>query len=305
MVLELYGWASYHLLHDSLDWRECGWDGGFVELVENLRILTTPQQGCIMDPCTTPPPSEVVSMVRHCIPVHYLWKIRNGAPPIGGWIKPTGEAAQFNPYAFEHAYDYMAFRQAGGDYNNTAMDCSKLGHSSANKLYAHFHHSLKHKQMFDLLPPEGMVSGKKKMHYFVQEFAGGELTKINKQAMMNLIDEDAGEVLTKKYSTGDMQLMTKVNLSIPYNGMDLVEFFNTFDSSQATLVEDVTNQVASSAIPIETNQFDLLVSASDSGHVDAIAPSIETPSAMSSPLLISKLPLSAPEQSHDVIGYHG
>lgn len=235
MVLELYGWASYHLLRDSQDWTQRNWDDGFVGLVQNLRILTAPRRGCIIDPLSTQL-AEVVTMVRHGVPVHYQWKGRNSGMVVGGWVEPTGEAAQFDPYTFEHAYDYAAFMQAGGDYDNTAMNRCILGRPSANALYREFILT-KHVALFRLpSPPEGKVK-KNKTRYFAREFVGGRLTEITKQAMTNLINEEAGKVYREKRASGDMQLLTKVSLRIPQHGLDLQKFFvDYFDGVEHDVV---------------------------------------------------------------------
>jgi hypothetical protein len=262
VVLELYGWASYHLLRDPHDWCEHGWDDGFVDLVKNLRILIVPRRGCIIHPSSIAP-AEVATLVRHSVPVHYQWKGQNSEMVIGGWIEPTGAGAQFDPYAFPQAYDYGAFLEAGGDYNKSAMDRSKLGCSSANKLYRQFIRTKRNrKPIYNLLPPPQKCVGRSRMRYFVREFVGGQLTEISKQAMAGLIDDEVGELFTEKRPTGDMQLMTKINLSLPYRGVDLVKFFDELDSAElakAPLNEHVTNQVTGSVAcqsVIGTNQSD-------------------------------------------------
>jgi hypothetical protein len=251
VVLELYGWASYHLYRDPQDWCERCWDDGFVELVKKLHILDVPRRGCIINPVLTPS-AEVVTLVRHNVPVHYEWKSRLSGLVQGGWLPPSAEALRFDPYAFGNTHDYAAFLQAGGEYNNTAMDRSILGHKSANELCEQYFSS-KRTILYDLPrpPPKKGSSGKRKARYFVREYVGGRLTEISKNAMSTLIDEEAGELYTEKRPTGDMQLMTKSDFSLPCPGLDLVKFFNDLDSAtlaKAAMGEGVTDQLVDSSV---------------------------------------------------------
>jgi hypothetical protein len=312
VLLELYGWASYHLLRDPHDWCEHGWDDGFVDLVKSLRILIVPRRGCIIDPSSTAP-AEVATLVRHSVPVHYQWKGQNGEMVIGGWIEPTGAGAQFNPYAFSEAYDYAAFLEAGGHYNKSAMERSKLGRSSANELYKQFIRTKRNrKPIYNLPPPpQKKGAGKPRMRYFVREFVGGELTEISKQAMTSLKDEEAGELVTEKRPTGDMQLMTKISLSLPYHGVDLVKFFNELDSaelSKTVLNEHVTNQVTGSVacrLVVGTDQSDPpIVGSHDVQDPHPTQPSIEllhaTPQGQSRDLAIDDDKAASPNPPNDL-----
>ena len=107
------------------------------------------------------------------------------------------------------------------------------------------------------------------MHYFVHEFVGGQLTKISKQAMADLKDEEAGELVMEKCPTGDMQLMTKISLSLPYQGVNLMKFFDELDSAElakTALNEHVTNQVTgpiTCQLVVRTGQSDPLVMGSN------------------------------------------
>ena len=159
-VLELYSWASYQLLRDSCTWRDREWDKCFVELVEHrLCFLAAPRRGCIIDPASIST-DEVIALMRDSVSVHYQWRYRNGIPPINGWFTPTPAASRFDPYEFDRAYDYAAFKQAGGQYNNT-MERAILGRPSAIELSESYH---KHprKRLFDLPTPEDPKPGGKK-----------------------------------------------------------------------------------------------------------------------------------------------
>jgi hypothetical protein len=223
-----------------------------VELVKKLHILDVPRRGCIIDPALSPP-TEVVTLVRHNVPVHYEWKSRSSGIVQGGWLPPSAEALRFDPYAFGNTHDYAAFLQAGGEYNNTAMDRSILGRKSATELCEQYFSS-KRMILYDLPPrpsPKKGSSGKRKARYFVREYVGGRLTEISKNAMSILIDDEAGELYTEKRPTGDMQLMTKSDFSLPCPGLDLVKFFNDLDSAalaKAAMGEGVTDQLVDSSV---------------------------------------------------------
>jgi hypothetical protein len=46
---------------------------------------------------------------------------------------------QFDPYSFKRIYDYATYKQAGGQYDNSAWDHSILDCSSASQLFAAYH----------------------------------------------------------------------------------------------------------------------------------------------------------------------
>jgi len=43
----------------------------------------------------------------------------------------------------------------------------------------------------------------------MRESVGGELTKITKTAIANLMNDEEGDVITKQHPGGDVQLLTK------------------------------------------------------------------------------------------------
>lgn len=136
-VLELYGWITYHLCHDS-DWHNRDWDGGVRELVSHwMRFLDTSRRGCIIDPASTSL-DHVITLVRHQVPIHYQWPAKDTSPILGGW-QLTPAASCFNPYNFKRAHDHAAFLQVGGIYNSIALDQSILGRNKTTTLSAKFH----------------------------------------------------------------------------------------------------------------------------------------------------------------------
>ena len=124
-VLELYGWMSYVLKRDSQEWSNHGWEDTVSKLMNMLGFLRAPRRGCIIRPASTTV-DDVLTLVRHNVPIHYQWSARNGIPVLGGWIEPTGHAARFDPFTFR-TYDYAAYLQAGSKYNDSALDRSILG----------------------------------------------------------------------------------------------------------------------------------------------------------------------------------
>ena len=229
-ILEHYGWVSYHLLCDSRPWRERKWNEHVVDLVDNrLRFMIAPKRGCIIDPGSIST-IEVITLVRHDVPIHYQWKPQSGSIPVDAWTSPSAAAARFDPYQFKHAYDFGAYKQAGGEYTNGAKDRAILGRSSAILLSAEY---LRHprKRLYDLPKPANPESKtKEKLRCFVRTSVGGELAEINKQALAVLMEDEAGDVINKTYPSGDMKLMTLHSSPLPgLHLTNLTTFFKGID----------------------------------------------------------------------------
>ena len=171
-------------------------------------------------------------------------------PPLGGWIEPTPQAACFNPYSFSRAYDFAAYKKAGGPYNSNATDRAILGSKSASELSAEYHRHPRPLYELPVLPPgaEKKKKGKKApMHFFVREFVGGELTEVTKGVMLALQEEEDGgddtdgdendPIVVKHNSpSGDMKLMTKRQHPQNLRATDLNLFFSTLDGDKSTAV---------------------------------------------------------------------
>lgn len=123
VVLDLYGWASYHLPHDT-GWAHRPWDDKFLTLMQKMTFVSAPKKGAVINP-TSVSLALVITLVRHDVPVHYQWRARNGVPPVYPWRNPVGQACYFDPYLFR-CYDWAAFKQAG-IYSHNALDRAILG----------------------------------------------------------------------------------------------------------------------------------------------------------------------------------
>jgi hypothetical protein len=239
-LLELFGWVIYHLVRDSDGWRKRKWEESFIDLVDKrLCFLSAPRRGCIINP-TSISTHEVITLVRHEVPVHYQWKPRSNALIVDVWPEPSLSAARFDPYEFRRAHDYAAFTLAGGKYDNQAMNKSILGRSSAMSLSDEYlRHP--HVSLFELPTPKDPGPGppkKQKLRCFVRETVGGVLTEVSKKCLANLIDDEAGTVKTKQYPTGDFQLMT-LDCSAPLglHLTDLSKFFAILDVDASQSVD--------------------------------------------------------------------
>jgi len=186
VILQIYGWASYHLLNNSSNWRDHEWDPIFTELVQHrLRVLDGPRRGCIIEPASIST-QEIITLVRHSVPIHYQWPVRGGFPPLEGWIPPTAAAASFDPYSFSRTYDFAAYKQAVGEYDNTSKDRAILGRSSAASLSTEYHRRPR-PPIYSLPNPiakPGKAVKKWPMWYFVCNRVGGELTEVSEATMM-------------------------------------------------------------------------------------------------------------------------
>jgi hypothetical protein len=63
---------------------------------------------------------DIEALVQDDILVHYQWYDRDGEFLLQGWLEPRGEVVQFDPYSFKRIYDYATYKQAGGQYDNSA-----------------------------------------------------------------------------------------------------------------------------------------------------------------------------------------
>jgi hypothetical protein len=247
-VLQVYGWISFQLYRDSPDWRNRDWDTSFNDLVQLLGFLNAPKRGAIVDPFSIPT-SDIITLVRHDIPVHYKWRGLGDVPPLGGWIEPTPQAARFNPYSFSRAYDFAAYKKAGGPYNSSATNRAILGSKSAGELSAAYHRHPRPLYELPVPPPSAEKKKVKKapMRFFVREFVGGELTEVTKGVMSTLQEEEDGGddtdgeenepiVVTHNSPGGDMKLMTKRQPPQNLRATDLNLFFNTLDGDKSTAV---------------------------------------------------------------------
>jgi hypothetical protein len=208
-LLELYGWVSYHLHRDLQPWRSRNWDEHFVDLVHNrLCFLTAPKRGCIIDPASIST-EEVIKLVRDDVPIHYQWKPLQSPLLVDLWPDPSPAAARFDPHKFPIAYNYAAYQQAGGEYNESAKERAILGTSSAMGLGEVY---LRHPRarLFDLPIPKDHKRGAKKdkIRFFVRDHVGAELTEISKNAMTRLLIDEEGDIIEREHPSGDMKLLT-------------------------------------------------------------------------------------------------
>jgi hypothetical protein len=102
------------------------------------------------------------------------------------------------------------FQQAGSQYDNGTMDNAILGCASAIAL-AESYHQHPWKPLFNFPVPGDPKPGSKKRtkHLFVHDEVGGELMEITNNAMSVLLENEKGDVITRKHPTGDFQLLTK------------------------------------------------------------------------------------------------
>jgi hypothetical protein len=229
-ALEFYGWVSFVLHTDRQGWRRHKWDRHFVSFISRSNFLVAPKRGCIVSPSISLGDIEV--LVQDDVPVHYQWRNRDGELPIGGWLEPRGEAARFDPYSFKRIYDYAAYKQAGGQYDNSARDRSILGRSSASQLSAEYHRWPR-PPMFQLppLPPSKGKGKKAALRCFARDYPGAEITEITKAALGRLEEEEDGKTHEHKNAAGDMRLFTKSPRTTRLHAFDLRVFFNELDSA--------------------------------------------------------------------------
>lgn len=234
-ILELYGWISYHLLCDSSPWRERAWKPAFCELLLNrLKLLLVPRRGVIIDPSAAPQ-DYVIKLVQDGIPIHYQWVPRGCIvrdPIIYG-----DAAARFDPYEFSCTHDYAAYRQAGGEYNNQAMDRSKLGSNNAAALSVAY---ARGKNRLFTLPGE-VGRKKKKMQFFVYDRDSAEYIEISKAAMENLVDQEDGKTVIKHRQSGDLKVFTPSTAVFPcVENSNLQPFFDLCEEHNSAFVVEPT-----------------------------------------------------------------
>jgi hypothetical protein len=286
-VLELYGWLSYVLKCDSQGWSERNWDDTFFKLINILCFLQAPRRGCIIEPALSTV-DDIITLVRHDVPIHYQWRAQNGVPVLGGWIEPIGHAALFNPYAFR-TYDYAAYLEAGGKYNDSALERSALGRDGAAGLASSFYSSKKYLRLYELPKPPASKVGKKKgpLRCFVRDHVGGVLTEIDNKLLSRLQGDNGGDVLEKKHRSGDMKLLTLYPFSPPLlDTGDLSTFFDALGSyKHANLL--TTSDAIGSAIIRDTSES---IQQNNHDNMDLVAPNC-------APALISSL---APDVEADL-----
>lgn len=277
-ILECYGWVSYHLLRDPQPWRNREWDGGFVDLMDNvLRFLCAPKRGCIINPASIST-EEVASLVRHDVPIHYQWKPRVYSLLVDAWPTPSPAAARFDPYEFPRVYEYGAYKAAGGPFNNSAMDRAILGRGDYLDLSQQY---LRHPPKRDLPEPANPGPGgkKAKLRFFAREQVGGVLTEITKKVMTDLLDSEAGVSATKIHPWGDMKLLTLNPTPLLHaTSTNLAEFFDALDKPKPVTpnLEAITPPMAStvSDVAIMQEERDINASVVTFSSSDVITPSL-------------------------------
>lgn len=279
-ILECYGWVSYHLLRSSQPWRSREWDGGFVDLMDNiLRFLCAPKRGCIINPASIST-EEVASLVRHDVPIHYQWKPRVDSLLVDAWPTPSPAAARFDPYKFPHVCDYGAFKTAGGPFNNSAMDKAILGRGDCLDSSQQY---LRHPPKRDLPEPADPGPGgkKAKLRFFAREQVGGVLTEITKKVMTDLLDSEAGVSTTKIHPWGDMKLLTLTPPPLLHTtSIHFAKFFDALDKPKPVgtpnPLEAITPPMAStvSDVAVMQEERDTNASVVTSNSQDVITPSL-------------------------------